>query len=156
MWGYLFNFSLLNPSILVFSGMTLNYKQTITFHFNMNLFMIYFVSSCAFSEMCVYLCMNVVHWVLATLCVVCCVGCVCHSHFPVRDAAGVVWFVVFLLPGAVDGIIYYLKPNHTRLMDPQVPQRHMITWKTHLTVPAHLNKHVQHAFISTNTRVHEK
>uniref|UniRef100_A0A671RTK3 Transporter n=1 Tax=Sinocyclocheilus anshuiensis TaxID=1608454 RepID=A0A671RTK3_9TELE len=24
------------------------------------------------------------------------------------------------LPGAVDGIVYYLKPNHTRLMDPQV------------------------------------
>lgn len=27
------------------------------------------------------------------------------------------------LPGATQGIIYYLKPNHTRLADPQV-QRH--------------------------------
>lgn len=91
----------------------------------------------------------------STLCVVCCVGCVCHSHFPVRDAAGVVGSWRFsprccgwdhLLPEtqshAADG------PTGTTASHDHL--------ETHLTVPAHLNKHVQHAFISTNTHVHEK
>lgn len=34
------------------------------------------------------------------------------------------------LPGASQGIIYYLKPNHTRLADPQVRSAHPRTLAT--------------------------